>query len=361
MASDENTDVRCRWRVMRCSVLTSSLATRNSPLAIFRGCEDERSATDRPDADLGERRHDAPAAALAAALCPLRRPGRHASDSAACAPPDARQFPTPAVAGFRLGYGYRVLLVHLPDMPADATLCPSLEIISTLHIPPGLRAEDFPATVQFTIDDIRLAAAGGLVTKVIYLEDPLQAPAVNSTPVHAGGVRRVPRPRSARGSAVRGRPMAIVRLGGRDVPLPELAAVAIQNTVLAIGDKAFGPPAGPPTLPPPALAMVRPDPRAQKAARRNPARRRRHRPAHRHEPRRHDRQCEHDRHRRRVPLRPRAEADLDLEPRLPLLAALRRAPSGNATDFDRRDHRPPEPRPPLANCNWSTASSMTRS
>jgi uncharacterized repeat protein (TIGR01451 family) len=165
--------------------------------------------------------------------------------------PDARQFPTPAVAGFRLGYGYRVLLSHLPEMPADATLCPSLEIISTLHIPPGLRAEDFPATVQFTIDDIRLAAAGGLVTKVIYLEDPMQAPAVNSTPVTPVEFDVFRGHDPLEEARALGRPMAIVRLGGRDVPLPELAAVAIQNTVLAMGDKGFGPPAAPPTLPRP--------------------------------------------------------------------------------------------------------------
>jgi uncharacterized repeat protein (TIGR01451 family) len=155
------------------------------------------------------------------------------------------------MAAFRPGYGYRVQLNRLPEMPAEATLCPSIEVLSTLHVPPGLRAEDFPAIVQFTIDDIRLAAAGGLVTKVVYLEDPMQAFAVTSTattPVEFDVFRGRDPLEEAR---VRGRPMAIVRLGGRDIPSQELAAIAIPGTVLAMGDASFGPPAAPPTLPRP--------------------------------------------------------------------------------------------------------------
>jgi uncharacterized repeat protein (TIGR01451 family) len=165
--------------------------------------------------------------------------------------PEARTFPCPMMAGFRPGYGYRVQLSHLPELPAGATLSPSIEVLSTLHVPFGLRAEDFPAIVQFTIDDIRLAAAGGLVTKVVYLEDPMQAPAVTSTaimPVEFDVFRGHDPLEEAR---ARGRPMAIVRLGGRDVSAQELGPCVIPGTVLALGDAAFGPPACPPTLPRP--------------------------------------------------------------------------------------------------------------
>src|SRR4051812_23568081 len=84
--------------------------------------------------------------------------------------PEARVFDPPAVAGFRPGYGYRLQLSGLPEQPGRV-LSPSFEVLSTLHVPPGLRAEDFPATVVFTTDDLRRAAAGGMVTKVVYLED----------------------------------------------------------------------------------------------------------------------------------------------------------------------------------------------
>src|SRR5947209_4234518 len=66
--------------------------------------------------------------------------------------PEARGFATPAVAGFRPGYGYRLQLGGLAEQP-DRVLSPSFEVLSTLHVPPGLRAEDFPATVAFSEDD----------------------------------------------------------------------------------------------------------------------------------------------------------------------------------------------------------------
>ena len=71
--------------------------------------------------------------------------------------PEARSFPTPAVAGFRPGYGYRLQLSQLPGRTPSAAVYPSLEVLDTLHVPPGLRAEDFPATVVLSEDDLRRA------------------------------------------------------------------------------------------------------------------------------------------------------------------------------------------------------------
>ena len=103
--------------------------------------------------------------------------------------PETRSFPAPAVAGFRPGYGYRIQLADIPGQ-AGRVLSPSFEVLSTLHVPPGVRAEDFPATVAFSEDDLRRAAAGGMVTKVVFFEDPFQAPAVQSTPVATRRIRR---------------------------------------------------------------------------------------------------------------------------------------------------------------------------
>src|SRR5262249_29299482 len=96
------------------------------------------------------------------------------------ATPEARTLEAPAVAAFPPGYGYGLQLSNRPEEPGRV-LSPSLEVLSTLHVPPTLRPEDFPATIDFTVDDLRIAAAGGLVTKVVYLEDPFQAPAMLST------------------------------------------------------------------------------------------------------------------------------------------------------------------------------------
>jgi len=164
------------------------------------------------------------------------------------ATPEARILPTPTVIGFRPGYRYRLQISNLPEEPTRI-VSPSIDVLSTLHVPPGLRAEDFPATLNISVDDLQRVAAGALVTKVIYLEDPHQAPALNSTPeqpVEFDVLRGFDPLNEAR---VRGRPMAIVRFGERDVPPYELAMVAVPGTVLAPGDAGLLPPAAPPTLP----------------------------------------------------------------------------------------------------------------
>jgi hypothetical protein len=164
--------------------------------------------------------------------------------------PEARTFSTPAVAGFRPGYGYRIQITGLPEQP-DRVLNPSFAVLSTLHIPPGIKAEDFPATVVFSEDDMRRAANGGMVTKVVFLEDPFQAPAVRSTPTQPVEFDMMPGHDPLEEARLRGRPMMIVRLGERQVPPDELLAVGIPGTVLCMGDAGLPPPAAPPTLPAP--------------------------------------------------------------------------------------------------------------
>jgi uncharacterized repeat protein (TIGR01451 family) len=164
--------------------------------------------------------------------------------------PESRVLATPAVAGFRPGYGYRIQLTELPDQPGRV-LSPSFEVLDTLHIPPGLKAEDFPATVRFSEDDLRRAATGGMVTKVIFLEDPAQAPAVPSSPTQPVEFDVMPGHDPLAEARIRGRAMMIVRLGERDVPPAELLAIGIPGTVFVPGDAGLPPPACPPTLPAP--------------------------------------------------------------------------------------------------------------
>src|SRR5947209_10958819 len=162
--------------------------------------------------------------------------------------PEARSMATPAVAGFRPGYGYRIQLTDLPDQ-AGRVVSPSFEVLDALHVPPGLKAENFPATVNFTEDDLRRAASGGMVTKVVFLEDPAQAPAVRSSPTQPVEFDVTPGHDPLEEARLRGRAMMIVRLGERDVPPAELLAVGIPGTVLVPGDPALPNPACPPTLP----------------------------------------------------------------------------------------------------------------
>ena len=117
-----------------------------------------------------------------------------------------------------LGYVYRFKLSNLP-LPdaAGKTLYPSIEVIGKLNPPPGLE-NDFPIQVVVTREDIEVALAGRMITRVIYLEDPRGSlPHLHTvTDQPSIDVRRGQDP--LRAAEQMGRPMAILRMGSR-VPM----------------------------------------------------------------------------------------------------------------------------------------------
>lgn len=119
---------------------------------------------------------------------------------------------SPALAAVQIGAVYRLRLDRLPDFPG-LELYPTVELIDRLHPPRGREAE-FPVPVPFTEQELRAAAQGRLVTKVIYLEQPDRA-----LPVDGSTAARTrlagPRENILAAADEVGRPMAIVRLGGR--------------------------------------------------------------------------------------------------------------------------------------------------
>lgn len=118
----------------------------------------------------------------------------------------------PAQIGLAVGHVYRLKISHMPEFPG-VELYPSVELIDRLHPPEGLQQE-FPIPVQFTDEEIALALAGRLVTRVVYLEQPQLAmpqPQLEGPPV-----RTIPSRQNLLAEADRaGRPMLILRLGGR--------------------------------------------------------------------------------------------------------------------------------------------------
>lgn len=124
----------------------------------------------------------------------------------------------PATAGVAVGHTYRLRISDMPEYPG-IELFPSIEILDRLHPPEG-RLYEFPVPVQITAEEIDLALSGQLVTKVIYLEQPqlaLPQPLGDpDQPAVAGPAHVVPPFRNALAEADRrGRPMVILRLGGR--------------------------------------------------------------------------------------------------------------------------------------------------
>lgn len=128
--------------------------------------------------------------------------------------PTGSEFKLPVIVGLRPGYIYRVKLARFPGHPGLA-LFPSLEVRGTLHLPANLCPADYPAPVTITEEDVTLALAGGVVTKVIYLENPANAPAVATRPDQPLETTIRPGFDPVDEARAFGRPMLILRLGAR--------------------------------------------------------------------------------------------------------------------------------------------------
>jgi hypothetical protein len=129
--------------------------------------------------------------------------------------PDSTAVTSPAPAAVRLQVGrvYRLQLSSLDGYPG-VELYPSVELIDRLH-PPAGKADDFPVPITFTLDELEAAIEGKLVTKIIYLEQPDSATA-NPRPDRAPtDTPPLPGEDAYAFASRSGRPMAIIRLGGR--------------------------------------------------------------------------------------------------------------------------------------------------
>jgi uncharacterized repeat protein (TIGR01451 family) len=173
------------------------------------------------------------------------------------APPTGAEFDAPVTVGLRPGYIYRVKLSRFHDYPGLA-LFPSLEVRGTLHLPANLRPADHPAPVVITGDDIALALAGGLVTKVIYLENPERAQPVATRPDRPVEITLRPDLDPIDEARAFGRPVLVVRLGARTLSAEEMAHQAIAGTILLPGQGALASPSVPPCIPWACLSMYDP-------------------------------------------------------------------------------------------------------
>ena len=124
----------------------------------------------------------------------------------------------PAIVALRVGSIYRIKISDLPDFPG-AELYPTVELIDRLH-PPREREIEFAIPILLNAEEIAMALEGRLVTKVIYLEQPDRAAPVRNTNAARNRVAE-PRENLLAIADEAGRPMVIVRVGGR---LPDAAA-----------------------------------------------------------------------------------------------------------------------------------------
>ncbi len=119
----------------------------------------------------------------------------------------------PVKVGMLVGAVYRLRVTNIPLRPGEE-LYPTIEVLDRLYTPRG-REHRFPIPIVLEQEDLARALAGGMVTRVIYLEDSENASAIADEP----GTQRVTDV-AATDNALQvadqlGRPMAILRIGSR--------------------------------------------------------------------------------------------------------------------------------------------------
>lgn len=119
----------------------------------------------------------------------------------------------PVTTAMMVGGVYRLRVTNIPLRPG-AELYPTIEIIDRLYSPPGTEHR-FPIPVDLTIEDIRSALAGGMVTRVIYLEDSENAFPMAMKPGQQRTTEVQPTDNALKVADQLGRPVAILRIGSR--------------------------------------------------------------------------------------------------------------------------------------------------
>jgi hypothetical protein len=119
----------------------------------------------------------------------------------------------PRRAGFLIGAVYRLRVTSIPRAEG-LEVFPTIEVIDRLYAPAGQEAR-FAIPVELTQEDLEIALSGRFVTRVIYLEDPHRA-----LPVATGGNGQMwfdvgPSRDPLAVADGLGRPVAILRMGGR--------------------------------------------------------------------------------------------------------------------------------------------------
>ncbi|MHB1561869.1 MAG: hypothetical protein ACYC61_30840 [Isosphaeraceae bacterium] len=130
--------------------------------------------------------------------------------------------PATLTVGLKRGVGYRLRLSNIPEREG-AELFPVIEVVGHLHRPDGIDPAKYPIRVIFTLEDIdAVLNQSRMLTKVLYLEDPDQALPVRMPRDQIPIVSISPTENPLRVAAAMGRPMAIVRLGGRRPTIEEV-------------------------------------------------------------------------------------------------------------------------------------------
>lgn len=130
--------------------------------------------------------------------------------------------PAPQTFGMQVGQVYRFRVTGIRLHPG-VEVYPTVEVIDRTHPPHGEELK-YPILIELTEEDMVLAAHGKFVTRIIYIEDPNTALPVPETEESGQGYYEItPGADPMAVAGVLGRPVAILRMGGR---APDSAAEA---------------------------------------------------------------------------------------------------------------------------------------
>jgi uncharacterized repeat protein (TIGR01451 family) len=161
--------------------------------------------------------------------------------------PLARPFSNAALFGLRPGYVVRFELANAGTR-RDATLFAEIEVRGSLMLRPGMVMMDHYACANWSMRDLDRAAGGAVITKVIYLEDPLKAVPLATTLDAPHEIPEDNEEIAIKEAIDHGRLVAIARLGNRTPPLEQLQAQAVPGTVLMPGEQYLPVPTAPPVI-----------------------------------------------------------------------------------------------------------------
>lgn len=147
-----------------------------------------------------------------------------ADDDTLVAPAADGQFmplmPAPQIFGLSVGKVYRFRVTGIRLYPG-VEVFPTIEVVDRTHPPAGEETK-YPILIELAYEDLVLAAQGKYVTRVIYLEDPNTAlPVVQTEEMGQGYYEVTPGSDPLAVADVLGRPVAILRIGGRGPNIQE--------------------------------------------------------------------------------------------------------------------------------------------
>jgi hypothetical protein len=119
----------------------------------------------------------------------------------------------PADVGLLVGGVYRLRITNIPNN-AGQEVFPTIEMIDRLYTPRG-QERRFAIPIEFSAEDLQLALSGRFVTRVIYLEEPDAALPAATKPESPNWFDIGPGRDPLATADAMGRPMAILRMGGR--------------------------------------------------------------------------------------------------------------------------------------------------